>query len=41
MREIILQIINHLDELNKENLIAFKYCDEKGNINENLILMAL
>ena len=26
--------INHLKELNKENLIAFKYCDEKGNINE-------
>ncbi len=26
--------INHLEELNKENLIAFKYCDEKGNINE-------
>ena len=25
---------NHLIELNKENLIAFKYCDEKGNINE-------
>ena len=25
----------HLDELNKENLIAFKYCDEKGNINED------
>ena len=24
----------HLEELNKENLIAFKYCDEKGNINE-------
>jgi phosphoribosylformylglycinamidine synthase subunit PurQ / glutaminase len=23
----------HLDELNKENLIAFKYCDEKANIN--------
>ena len=23
----------HLDELNKEGLIAFKYCDEKGNIN--------
>ena len=23
----------HLEELNKENLIAFKYCDEKGNIN--------
>ncbi len=22
----------HLDELNKENLIAFKYCDEKGII---------
>ena len=25
----------HLDELKKENLIVFKYCDEKGNINEN------
>ena len=25
----------HLEELNKENLIAFKYCDEEGNINEN------
>ena len=24
---------NHLEQLNKENLIAFKYCDEKGNIN--------
>ena len=24
---------HHLEELNKENLIAFKYCDEKGNIN--------
>ena len=24
---------NHLEELNKENLIAFKYCDEKGNTN--------
>ena len=24
----------HLEELNKENLVAFKYCDEKGNINE-------
>ena len=24
---------NHLNELKKENLIAFKYCDEKGNIN--------
>ena len=24
---------NHLEELNKESLIAFKYCDEKGNIN--------
>ena len=23
----------HLDKLNKEDLIAFKYCDEKGNIN--------
>ncbi len=23
----------HLEELNKNNLIAFKYCDEKGNIN--------
>ena len=26
---------NHLNELKKENLIAFKYCDEKGIINEN------
>ena len=25
----------HLKELKNENLIAFKYCDEKGNINEN------
>ena len=24
---------NHFDELKKENLIAFKYCDEKGNAN--------
>ena len=24
----------HLNKLQKENLIAFKYCDEKGNINE-------
>ena len=23
----------HLNELKNENLIAFKYCDEKGNIN--------
>ena len=26
---------NHLDELKKENLIAFKYCDEKGNITNH------
>ena len=26
----------HLSELKKENLIAFKYCDEKGNINEDV-----
>ena len=25
---------NHLEELNKQDLIAFKYCDEKANINE-------
>ena len=25
---------NHLEKLKKENLIAFKYCDEKGNTNE-------
>ena len=25
----------HLDQLNKENLIAFKYCDDKGNITTN------
>ena len=24
----------HLDELKKENLIAFKYCDESGNENQ-------
>ena len=24
----------HLDELKKENLIAFKYCDENGNENQ-------
>ena len=26
---------SHLDELNREGLIAFKYCDEKGNINND------
>ena len=26
--------LNHLKELNDENLIAFKYCDEDGNIDE-------
>ena len=25
---------NHLDELKKENLIAFKYCDKNGNVND-------
>ena len=25
--------VKHLEELNKENLIAFKYCDDKGNID--------
>ena len=25
---------NHLEQLNKENLIAFKYCDEKGVVND-------
>ena len=25
----------HLEKLKNENLIAFKYCDEKGNINES------
>ena len=25
---------NHLEELKENNLIAFKYCDENGNINE-------
>jgi len=25
----------HLEELNKENLIIFKYCDEKGVVNDN------
>ena len=26
---------NHLEELEKEKLIAFKYCDENGNISED------
>ena len=25
---------SHLEELNKENLIAFKYCDEEGGVND-------
>ena len=25
---------NHLSELNEDNLIAFKYCDESGNIDD-------
>ena len=25
----------HLNELNKENLIAFKYCDEKGEVGQS------
>ena len=25
---------NHLNQLKRENLIAFKYCDEKGSIND-------
>ena len=24
-----------MDELKKDNLIAFKYCDENGNVNES------
>ena len=27
--------LNHLKELNNENLIAFKYCDANGKTNEN------
>ena len=27
--------ISHLEELNKDKLIAFKYCDGSGNINDN------
>tara|TARA_B100001057_G_C22741992_1_gene908148 strand:- start:312 stop:989 length:678 start_codon:yes stop_codon:yes gene_type:complete len=26
--------LNHLNELKKDNLIAFKYCDKKGNSND-------
>ena len=26
---------DHLNELKNENLIAFKYCDEKGNVSES------
>jgi phosphoribosylformylglycinamidine synthase I len=25
----------HLDQLKKDNLIAFKYCDENGNVNDS------
>ena len=25
----------HIEELKKENLIAFQYCDQKGNVNED------
>ena len=25
---------NHLEQMNEENLIAFKYCDDMGNIND-------
>ena len=31
----------HLEELKKENLIAFKYCDEKEILMKILIQMAL
>jgi phosphoribosylformylglycinamidine synthase len=34
MKEIFFTNPGHLEELKKENLIAFKYCDEKGNITE-------
>ena len=34
MRVTILQCPKHLNEL-KENLIAFKYCDKNGDINES------
>ena len=27
--------VNHLEKLKKENLIAFKYCDDKGSVNED------
>tara|TARA_B100001057_G_scaffold293440_1_gene293542 strand:- start:73 stop:750 length:678 start_codon:yes stop_codon:yes gene_type:complete len=27
--------LNHLEELNKDKLIAFKYCNEAGQINDN------
>ena len=27
--------VNHLEKLKKENLIAFKYCDDKGGVNED------
>ena len=34
MKEIFLLMNNHLQDLKENNLIAFKYCDEKGNIND-------
>jgi phosphoribosylformylglycinamidine synthase len=27
---------NHLEELKKDNLIAFKYCNENGDVNEKI-----
>ena len=33
--------VNHLEKWKKENLIAFKYCDDKGSVNEDSIPMAL
>ena len=35
MKEIILPDLKHLNELQNENLIAFKYCNQEGEINES------
>ena len=35
MKEIILPTLKHLNELQNENLIAFKYCNQEGEINES------
>ena len=37
MKEIILLIINFYKNLKDNNLVAFKYCDKKGNDNDIIL----